>query len=74
MHDTIEDTNISQLNEIKNNFGRRGSDLVNGLTKINKYSLKVNNLKLGENYRKLLLAATKDLRVILIKLADRFII
>ena len=42
-----------------------------GLTKINKYSLKINNLKLGENYRKLLLASTKDLRVILIKLADR---
>ena len=70
LHDTIEDTPIS-LNDIKNQFGDEVSNLVDGLTKINDYSLKVNNLKLGENYRKLLLAATKDLRVILIKLADR---
>jgi len=70
LHDTIEDTDISIL-EIKNNFGDEVSSLVEGLTKINKFSLKVNNLKFGENYRKLLLAATKDLRVILIKLADR---
>ena len=41
------------------------------LTKINKYSLKVNNQKFGENYKKLILATTKDLRVILVKLADR---
>lgn len=70
LHDTIEDTSASIL-DIKENFGLEVSELVEGLTKINKYSLKVNNLKLGENYRKLLLAATKDLRVILIKLADR---
>ena len=70
LHDTIEDTDISIL-DIKNNFGDEVLDLVEGLTKINKFSLKVNNLKLGENYRKLLLAATKDIRVILIKLADR---
>ena len=70
LHDTIEDTTIS-LQEIKNSFGDEVANLVDGLTKINKYSLKVNNLKFGENYRKLLLAATKDLRVILIKLADR---
>ena len=41
------------------------------LTKINKYSLKVKNQKFGENYKKLILATTKDLRVILVKLADR---
>ena len=70
LHDTIEDTTIS-LEEIKKLFGNEVADLVDGLTKINKYSLKVNNLKLGENYKKLLLATTKDLRVILIKLADR---
>ena len=70
LHDTVEDTTIT-TKEIKNIFGKEVSDLVDGLTKINKYSLKVKNLKLGENYRKLLLAATKDLRVILIKLADR---
>ena len=70
LHDTVEDTVIT-TSEIKNIFGNEVSNLVDGLTKINKYSLKVKNLKLGENYRKLLLAATKDLRVILIKLADR---
>ena len=70
LHDTIEDTSIS-LKEINDIFGTEVSLLVDGLTKINKYSLKVNNLKLGENYKKLLLASTKDLRVILIKLADR---
>jgi len=70
LHDTLEDT-IVTTDEIKKNFGEEIASLVGGLTKINKYSLKVNNLKLGENYRKLLIAATKDLRVILIKLADR---
>ena len=70
LHDSIEDTNTS-LDEIKDKFGNEIANLVNGLTKINKFSLKINNLKLGENYRKLLLAASEDLRVILIKLADR---
>ena len=65
---TWEQLSRKEINDI---FGVEIADLVSGLTKINKYSLKVNNLKLGENYRKLLLAATQDLRVILIKLADR---
>ena len=67
LHDTIEDTEIS-IKEIDKNFGEEVANLVQGLTKINHYSLKVNNLKFGENYRKLLLATTKDLRIILIKL------
>ena len=70
LHDTVEDTTAT-LDEIKDNFGLEIANLVDGLTKINKFSLKVNNLKFGENYKKLLLAATQDLRVILIKLADR---
>ena len=70
LHDTVEDTTVT-LEEIRENFGSEIAKLVDGLTKINKFSLKVNNLKLGENYRKLLLAATEDIRVILIKLADR---
>tara|TARA_Y100001970_G_scaffold88509_1_gene111717 strand:- start:6170 stop:8293 length:2124 start_codon:yes stop_codon:yes gene_type:complete len=70
LHDTVEDTKYT-INEIKKNFGFQISELVQGLTKISAYSLKVNKQKLGENYRKLLLAATEDLRVILIKLADR---
>ena len=70
LHDTVEDTNLS-IEEINSKFGRQISDLVQGLTKISKYSLKVNNQKFGENYKKLILATTKDLRVILVKLADR---
>ena len=70
LHDTLEDTDLN-INEIENKFGRQISDLVQGLTKINKYSLKTKNQKFGENYKKLILATTKDLRVILVKLADR---
>ncbi len=70
LHDTVEDTYLS-INEIDEKFGRQISDLVQGLTKINKFSLKANNQKFGENYKKLILATTKDLRVILVKLADR---
>ena len=70
LHDTLEDTNLN-IKEIEKNFGNQIVELVDGLTKINKYSLKVNNQKFGENYKKLILATTKDLRVILVKLADR---
>jgi len=70
LHDTVEDTKFT-ISEIENLFGDQISELVQGLTKISKFSLKANKQKLGENYRKLLLAATEDLRVILIKLADR---
>ena len=70
LHDTLEDTNLN-IDEIHKNFGNQIVELVEGLTKINKYSLKVKNQKFGENYKKLILATTKDLRVILVKLADR---
>jgi guanosine-3',5'-bis(diphosphate) 3'-pyrophosphohydrolase len=70
LHDTIEDTTIS-TKEITEIFGMQISELVEGLTKISKFDLKINKQKLGENYRKLILASSKDLRVILIKLADR---
>ena len=70
LHDTLEDTNLN-IDKINKNFGTEIVELVDGLTKINKYSLKVKNQKFGENYKKLILATTKDLRVILVKLADR---
>ncbi len=70
LHDTIEDTKLV-IEEIEHKFGNQISNLVQGLTKISKYSLRVNNQKFGENYKKLILATTQDLRVILIKLADR---
>ena len=55
LHDTIEDTTIS-TKEITETFGSQISELVQGLTKISKFSLKMNKQKLGENYRKLILA------------------
>ena len=70
LHDTVEDTDLS-IKEIDIKFGKQISELVQGLTKISKYSLKVNKQKFGENYKKLILATTKDVRVILVKLADR---
>ncbi len=70
LHDTLEDTNL-KIDKINKYFGNEIVELVDGLTKINKYSLKVKNQKFGENYKKLILATTKDLRVILVKLADR---
>ena len=70
LHDTLEDTKL-KIEDININFGSEVLELVEGLTKINKYSLKVKNQKFGENYKKLILATTKDLRVILVKLADR---
>ena len=70
LHDTVEDTDLS-IKEIDLKFGKQISELVQGLTKISKYSLKVNKQKFGENYKKLILATTKDVRVILVKLADR---
>ena len=57
LHDTIEDTTIS-IDEITDNFGIQISELVQGLTKISKFSLKINKQKLGENYRKLILILT----------------
>ena len=70
LHDTVEDTDL-RITDIQKKFGKQISELVQGLTKISKYSLRVNNQKFGENYKKLILATTKDLRVILVKLADR---
>ncbi len=70
LHDTVEDTDLN-IDDISQMFGDQISLLVQGLTKINKYSLKANKQKFGENYKKLILATTQDLRVILVKLADR---
>ena len=58
LHDTLEDTDLN-INEIENEFGRQISDLVQGLTKINKYSLKTKNQKFGENYKNLFLQLQK---------------
>ncbi len=70
LHDTIEDTDV-KIEEIDSSFGSEVSSLVSGLTKINAIAEKNYQLRSSVNFRKLLLATSKDIRVILIKLADR---
>ena len=70
LHDTIEDTDATR-EEIDRLFGRQIGKLVDGLTKIEKLDLVSKQARQGENFRKLLLAVAEDVRVLLIKLADR---
>ena len=70
LHDTIEDTKAT-YEEVKINFGEEIADLVEGVTKISKLEDEKKNLTAGENFRKLILATSKDIRVLLVKLADR---
>jgi len=70
LHDTIEDTNATEQ-EIEENFGRDVAELVQGVTKLTKLELKSEYTKQSENLRKFILAISKDIRVLLIKLADR---
>jgi len=70
LHDTIEDTDATRL-EIDELFGGEIGQLVDGLTKLNKLDLVSNKAKQAENLRKLLLAISDDIRVLLVKLADR---
>ena len=70
MHDTVEDTPVT-IDEIKKEFGENVMQLVDGVTKLNKLSFNSREEQQIENIRKMLLAMAKDIRVILIKLADR---
>ncbi|WP_127089783.1 RelA/SpoT family protein [Aquabacter cavernae] len=70
LHDTIEDTGATRA-EIEKLFGTQIADLVEGLTKIKKLDLVSKQAKQAENLRKLLLAIADDVRVLLVKLADR---
>jgi len=70
LHDVVEDTEVSGL-EIKEKFGETIFEIVNGVTKINEIYFDTFEEKQTENYRKLILSMIKDLRVILIKFADR---
>src|SRR5215467_2348758 len=70
LHDTVEDT-LTTLDELKNIFGREIATLVDGVTKLSRTNFSSREEKQAENFRKMLLAMGKDVRVILIKLADR---
>jgi len=70
LHDTIEDTTAT-LSEIQDIFGNEIAGLVSGLTKIGKLNLVSKETEQAENFRRLLLAISDDVRVLMIKLADR---
>jgi GTP pyrophosphokinase len=70
LHDTIEDTKTT-IKDIKNIFGKEIGFLVQGLTKLSKIEVMTKEEAQAENFRKMLLAMSEDLRVILIKFADR---
>ena len=70
LHDVVEDTKV-RLEEIEENLGSETANLVNGLTKIAELRLESQEDRQAGNFRKMLLSMSKDLRVILIKFADR---
>ncbi len=70
LHDVMEDTHISKA-EIAERFGKVSAELVDGLSKLDKIEFRSQEEAQAENFRKMLLAMASDLRVILIKLADR---
>ncbi|MBX3022397.1 MAG: bifunctional (p)ppGpp synthetase/guanosine-3',5'-bis(diphosphate) 3'-pyrophosphohydrolase [Bdellovibrionales bacterium] len=70
LHDTVEDTQVT-LKDIESNFGATVSHLVDGVTKISLMKFRNTHEKQGENIRKMIVAMGKDVRVVLVKLADR---
>ena len=70
LHDTIEDT-YATYETIKNEFGQEVADLVDGVTKISVFENTAASNSKAENFRKLILATSKDIRVLLVKIADR---
>ena len=70
LHDVIEDTPV-KLPEIATRFGKEIAGLVDGVTKLTRLELQSDRTKQAENFRKLVLAMSRDIRVLLVKLADR---
>ncbi|MCB9728079.1 MAG: bifunctional (p)ppGpp synthetase/guanosine-3',5'-bis(diphosphate) 3'-pyrophosphohydrolase [Deltaproteobacteria bacterium] len=70
MHDTVEDTSAT-LEDVEAVFNKSIAELVDGVTKLNQIRFRSNEEKQAENFRKMLVAMSRDIRVILVKLADR---
>ena len=70
LHDTVEDT-LATIDDIETNFGEDVARLVDGVTKLSKIEAMPENERAAENLRKFLLAMSEDIRVLLVKLADR---
>ncbi|WP_119304054.1 RelA/SpoT family protein [Dongia deserti] len=70
LHDTVEDTEAT-LDQIEGLFGTEIGQLVDGVTKLSRLELQSDHTKHAENFRKLVLAMSNDIRVLLVKLADR---
>ena len=70
LHDTVEDT-VATLDDIERLFGHEIGRLVDGVTKLSRIELQSDQTKQAENFRKLVLAMSEDIRVLLVKLADR---
>jgi guanosine-3',5'-bis(diphosphate) 3'-pyrophosphohydrolase len=70
LHDVMEDTAVGK-SEIAEHFGKPVADLVDGLSKLDKIEFQSHEDAQAENFRKMLMAMARDLRVVLIKLADR---
>ena len=70
LHDVVEDTEAT-LQDIEKLFGKNIARLVDGVTKLGKLELQSEQERHAENFRKLLLAMSEDIRVLLVKLADR---
>jgi (p)ppGpp synthase/HD superfamily hydrolase len=70
LHDVLEDT-LTSKTSIAAQFGDEVAELVDGLTKIGKFSYVSREEEQAENFRKMILAMARDIRVILVKLADR---
>jgi len=70
LHDTIEDTEVT-TDDVRSNFGEEVAQLVDGVTKLARIELQSEQSDQAENFRKLVLAMSEDIRVLLVKLADR---
>ena len=70
LHDTVEDTALT-LPDVQKRFGAEVAGLVDGVTKLTRLELQSDRTKQAENFRKLVLAMSKDIRVLIVKLADR---